>query len=65
MNEQSRAEKCNNGASQWVCFDCAEKYRTREPYGGTVTIHNDECYICKKFKMVGPSRKLFGLYISV
>lgn len=65
MNEKSRADKCNNGASQWVCSDCASKYSIREPYQYTITMHNDECYICKQHKVVGPSRKLFGLYVSV
>jgi len=63
--QKANAFKCNNGGSFWVCEDCAMKYSNRDSYNGTITMHNNTCYICDETKMVGPSRKLFGLYISV
>jgi len=65
MTEESRAGKCNNGANHYVCKECAEKYRTREPYDGTYTYHNGECYICQQLKTVTAARKLFGLHVMV
>ena len=62
-DEQRRSEHCNNGAQHYVCSDCRDKYSTRPPYDGTVTVHNGTCYICKEPKIVGPSRKLFGFHI--
>lgn len=65
QTQASNAFKCNNGGSYLVCFDCAEKYSKQDPYKHTITMRNHECYICGEHKKVGPSRKLFGLYISV
>lgn len=64
MTEQSRADKCNNGSAQYVCHDCADKYSNKDTYEKALTTHNNTCYICRKHKIVGPSRKLFGFHIS-
>ena len=61
--EQKRlADHCNNGASQYVCLECAKKYSERDEYDGMLTMHNNTCYICNEHKVVGPSRKLFGFH---
>ena len=63
MSEKDRAEKLNNGADQRVCIKCSDKYRTRKEYKGAIKLFNDDCFICHKHTMVGPSRLLFGLSI--
>ena len=64
MNKDSRAEKCNNGAQQYVCFDCAKKYRTKDQAKCIIPLHNGTCFICDEHKIIGPSRKLFGFHIE-
>ena len=60
--QASKAFKCNNGANEYVCEDCAKKYRDREPCNGASTYHNGDCYICGQHKVVGQSRKSFGFH---
>jgi len=60
--EEKRALECINRGNFWVCKECANKYSKNPSYDGILTMHNDECYICKQHTMVGPSSKLFGYY---
>lgn len=60
--QDSRAFKLNNGANEYVCQDCTNKHSERDPYDGTITLHNGQCYICGETKIVGPSRKSFGFH---
>jgi hypothetical protein len=62
MSKKEKIIECKNGESHYVCWDCASKYRDREPYDGTYTQHNGTCYICEKEKPVASSRKLFGFH---
>ncbi len=58
--EQKRADECNDGASEWVCFDCGDKYSDKKAYDGTFTCHTGTCYICQEQATVSSSRKIFG-----
>lgn len=62
--QKANAFKCNNGGNFWVCHDCAVKYSKQPVISGT-TYYNNTCYICDEIKMVGPSRKLFGLSVTI
>ena len=44
------------------CFDCANKYKTKEPYDETVTMRQAHCDICNELKQVGSASKLFGYH---
>ena len=60
--DQDIIKRAINGEFFYVCLECAKKHRTREGYGGSITMHTGTCAICKKETSVGPSRKLFGMH---
>ena len=58
--EEQRAQDCINGENHYVCFDCRDKYSSREPSDTAVTCRNGDCHICEEHTTVASSRKLFG-----
>ncbi len=44
-----------------VCFECAKKHRTEEPYS-LVTARENYCQVCGELTQVASAQKLFGYY---
>lgn len=62
----TKKQQINNnvksGKITQACFDCADKYRIKEPYAGTCTVHEGICQICNEKQSVTSATKLFGYH---